>query len=204
MRKIFLAFAVVAIVGMALWALTRTRPDSLHGSRQYTDTVVLRARQVTGTVPRNWELSYPATGPAKAILHLEIEVYNPGTASQFSFTRGMLRGGGGSEPAVFLDDLATAVEASSWPRRGHRDTLVFEVGILGEDLSRGVVGTDIGAIAGEFSDSPPGDWLVTKLFLMDGQAELFLALNASEERGLLIKKDPAYATDVMAEFQRLF
>ncbi|MBU2600741.1 MAG: hypothetical protein KKA32_01015 [Actinobacteria bacterium] len=69
---------------------------------------------------------------------------------------------------------------------------------------RGVVVADGGIVAGEFSESPPADWVVTKLFLMGGEAEVFLALNASEERGLLIKKDPGYAGDVVAGSQRLF
>jgi len=202
--KILLVFAGVVIAAVALWALTRTRPVAPQDSREYTDTVVLRARQVAGTGVATWELSYPATGPAKAVLQLEIGAYNPASAPQFSFAQAMLRGGGGSAPTAFVDELAAALEATSWPHREHSDSLTFEVGILGENLSSGAGGADGRAIAGEFLDSPPGDWLVTKLFLLNGEAEVFLALNASEERGLLIKKDPAYAVDVVAEFQRLF
>jgi hypothetical protein len=81
--------------------------------------------------------------------------------------------------------------------------LRLTVGILGNRLTRGPA--DRGQVfAGEFSNAQPGSWLVTKLFLGEGEAEVFLALNAKEGSALLIKKDPEYGEAVVAECARLF
>ena len=81
------------------------------------------------------------------------------------------------------------------------DSLPVTAAILGVALEHGA-GSSV--YAGEFTSDRPGDWIVTKLFLGDGETEVFLALNPRANRAQLIAKDPEYANGVVAELARLF
>jgi len=46
--------------------------------------------------------------------------------------------------------------------------------------------------AGAFRGDPPGPWLVTKLFLAEGDAELFLNVDIKDGLAEFLPKDPEY------------
>jgi hypothetical protein len=105
----------------------------------------------------------------------------------------------GADCAPFLKALA--------PRLGFRgklpaprpaDKLTASVAVLGVSQSRDSQSDD-----GGFSPRPPGNWTVMKLFLADGEGEVFLNLDAVDHVGELSMKDEDYATIVMTELAKV-
>jgi len=71
---------------------------------------------------------------------------------------------------------------------------------IGSRLTRGM-GPDM--IAGSFTSSPPGHWIVGKVFFADGEGEVFLAVNPAERRGEFLGKDPEFSEAVVRELGRV-
>jgi hypothetical protein len=204
--KILLLFAALA---GGLWAALRymgsARPQSYMSQQDSSDTVELSASFQPNTGMGLWSLQFPATGPPQVTFELNIGAKQEASSPGFHFAPGTLRARPGGAPVAFLKALTYALEAADTPSARHpAEQLSIDVGILGEHLSRGISPSPGRVVAGEFAESPRGSWLVTKLFLNEGQAEVYLALSAPLQRALLIKKDPEYGTDVVAEFARLF
>jgi hypothetical protein len=170
------------------------------------DSVLLSVKLIESKGERQtWECRYPWTGPSDAVFSLEIGERRSATDPQFSFAKGVLRAKGGKAPANFLHALAVALDAkANWPRRQKTPAVTIDVGILGDRLIRAPGQNRGRVVAGEFSNTESGQWLVTKLFLGESQAEVYLALNNLEGYGLLIRKDPEYGREAVAEFARLF
>jgi hypothetical protein len=80
------------------------------------------------------------------------------------------------------------------------DTLVASVAVLGTNQSRTAKSPQV---AGGFSTQPPGNWIVTKLFLADGAGEVFLNLNPVDQVGEFSVKDEGYATIVVTELAKI-
>jgi hypothetical protein len=74
------------------------------------------------------------------------------------------------------------------------------VALLGVHQSRGHRDPEVG---GSFSSNPPGSWTATKLFLNDGEGELFLNVSASEGMGEFSPKDEGYASVVVRELAKI-
>ncbi len=118
-----------------------------------------------------------------------------------SFSSGAFTREAGSDGSVLMEHLAQALQAKRVPPAAAGvQTLPFGAAVLGQKLSRGP-GKD--AIAGEFTSDPAGGWIVTKLFLGEGEGEVFLALDPEAGWGQFIMKDPAYGDDVVAELGRI-
>jgi len=206
MLKVALILSTIIVVVLAWFILRPGRIATTAVSRDTSDTVTLGSRRTASAdAGQRWELHYPVEGPHQAEFVLELGSHQPASSGPFAFARAVLRGRGGTEPSAFLNVLAVALGAeSTWPRRPKADLLAIDVGILGSGLARGGKSSEGNWIAGEFSDTKPGTWLVTKLFLGDGQAEVFLALSDEEGQGLLIRKNPDDGPTAVAEFARLF
>lgn len=102
----------------------------------------------------------------------------------------------GSDAAVFVADLARALQARKAPSNVKRvDALAFDYVILGENQSR--------SRDGGFSDSPKGDWTATKIFLGDDQGEVFLNLNPTSKKAEFSIKDSEYGDFVVAELAKV-
>jgi hypothetical protein len=202
-KRSLLAITFAIAAGVIWWRVARTSPE---GNMDKTDTVELIARLSSDSAKsQRWSLTYAGTSGRDATFDLDLGPRRPASSRDFSFAHGVLHGGGGSAPDAFLKALAEALEAGApWPGRAAAVEMPLDVGILGDSLARGALDQKGRVIAGEFTDARPGSWLVAKLFLKDGEAEVFLALSATERLGLLIKKDPEYGPDVVAEFARLF
>jgi hypothetical protein len=171
-----------------------------------TDLVELVVeRSSSDSALQTWTLVYPGISGRDASFELDIGAQQPTSSGDFSVARGLLRAGDAHAPTTFLEALADALEAGSdWPDRPAAREIALDVGVLGDSLARGIEDREGTILAGEFTDARLGPWLLTKLFLKEGEAEVFLALAATERRGLLIMKDPEYGRDVVAEFARLF
>jgi hypothetical protein len=79
---------------------------------------------------------------------------------------------------------------SSYKRFAPVDDLPMTIAILGRDLSRGTAEGDM--VAGGFRSSPPGPWMSVKLFLKDGEVELYLNINVTAGVAEFSVKDPEY------------
>jgi hypothetical protein len=126
--------------------------------------------------------------------------FNPD--STIPVASGSLRRVVGADGRAFLQALARAFGADTVLKSVARaDSLRIQVAVLGMRLLH-APGKSV--YAGEFTADHPGDWVVTKLFLADGEVEVFLAVNTHSGEAQLLAKDPDYANAVVGEFARLF
>ncbi len=204
MTKSLIAVLLLILLGTVL--VLRLRRTSRRPVPSVVDTVELVAEYHPDDGLGRWTLRPLLEGSTPATLELELGPRRSAADSpRFSFARGILRGRAERRPVDFLAMLQQALaEGAAWQERPYVDSLTLDVGILGENLTRGAGDGTGSTVAGEFTTSPAGSWLVTKLFLQDGEAEVFLALDPISRRALLIRKDPEYGPDVMAELARLF
>jgi hypothetical protein len=72
---------------------------------------------------------------------------------------------------------------------------------LGTSLSR-QSGENV--IGGSFTSSKPGNWIAVKLFLADGEGEVYLNINPAIGQGEFTTKDPEYGEVVLRELASVF
>jgi hypothetical protein len=104
----------------------------------------------------------------------------------------------GSDNSVLLEDLKKALEAQEIPRKPSRMVeLSFDAVVLGEHQSRHA--------SGGYSDKPPGDWILLKLFLPKGgdDGEVFLNLNPVLGKAEFSIKDSDYGDYLLAQFAKV-
>lgn len=105
----------------------------------------------------------------------------------------------GSDNSVLLEDLKKALEAKEVPRKPSRTAeLSFDAVVLGEHQSRDA--------SGAYSDKPPGDWILLKLFLPKGgedDGEVFLNLNPLLRKAEFSIKDSDYGDYLLAQFAKV-
>jgi hypothetical protein len=133
----------------------------------------------------------------------EIEVAKPQAVggSPFAMTTVALVRRREADCASFLRDLALALGfKGKMPAPRPIPKLEVAAVVLGTNQTRSPA--DLGK-EGAFTPSPPGHWMVTKLFLADGEGEVFLDLNADEKLGELSLKDEDAAEEVVSELARL-
>jgi hypothetical protein len=121
--------------------------------------------------------------------------------SPFGIARATLARRTGADCSPFLRALAPTLGfKGALPNPSPAAALVASVAILGVHQSRSHEAPEAG---GGFSSNPPGSWTVTKLFLNDGEGELFLNVNAAEGIGELSPKDEGYANVVVRELAKI-
>jgi hypothetical protein len=119
----------------------------------------------------------------------------------FSFAPAAIVRRAGADCTQFLASLAPALGFSGdVPQPEPTSRLEASVTILGKNQSRANANAQI---AGAFVGNPPGPWLVTKLFLADGEGEVFLNLNETDGFGEFSIKDPDYAELVVTELAKV-
>jgi len=101
----------------------------------------------------------------------------------------------GSDCTEFLKALGPTLGAKGVPTASPISRIDFSVSILGTSQSRGP--------EGGFVDSPPGPWIASKLFLGDGEAEVYLNLDPVDGIGEFSFKDEDYAEAVMTELGKV-
>jgi hypothetical protein len=126
---------------------------------------------------------------------------NPATDAPFSFADAALVRRPASDCTALLRAVAQHIGfKGELPKPTLTDRLAATVAILGRNQSRKA---GRGEVAGGFSSTPAGHWTVTKLFLADGDGEVFLNINAQERVGEFSIKDEEYATVVVTELAKI-
>ena len=103
----------------------------------------------------------------------------------------------GSDSSVLLDDLMKALEAKQAPTRSPRIAeLPFDAVVLGVQQSLSSNG---------YSENPPGDWMLLKIFLPKGgdEGEVFLNLNPVLGKAELSIKDSGYGDYVVSQLAKV-
>lgn len=169
-----------------------------------SERVLLHAEEIRApeSMWRAWRLRFGDERSASAFdFALRIPApFNPDSVTPV--VRGNLRRVSGADGRPFTQALAKAFSADTvLGSVAEVDSLLIQVAVLGLRLLHA---SGKSVYAGEFTADRPGDWIVTKLFLAGGEAEVFLALNPKSGEAELFVKDPDYANSVIAEFARLF
>ena len=101
----------------------------------------------------------------------------------------------------FLRALAPALEFKGpLPSPQSVQRLDGSIAVLGSKLSRRSAHPEDAA---GFTSAPSGPWLSTKLFLADGEGEVFLNLDVPDGLGELSVKDEDYAVIVVTELAKV-
>lgn len=209
--KYLLMLAVALLFGVVGYWTTRY-PSRTSGLTQAPEQSLAVGPQPGGVLFRiaqiddaaagtTWLATYDAGGQV-AQFRIRLQIAEPAPGSPFAFSAGALYRQPGSDPSVFLRDLALALEASSHdlPPVQKADDLPVQVAILGTGLSRD--GSEDGSPAA-YLEQPEGDWIATKLFLAEGQAEVYLNLNPAAGWGEFAIKDPESGDAVLAELAKV-
>lgn len=145
--------------------------------------------------------SAEATPPSTCQFEVLIEKVQAMADAPFSFAEASLVRRPGSDCTTFLSALARHLGVrSALPTPGPVDRLSASLAILGRNQSRSA---DVGEVAGTFSSIPAGHWTATKLFLSDGEGEVYLNINVQEGFGEFSSKDEDYATVVVTELAKI-
>jgi hypothetical protein len=101
-----------------------------------------------------------------------------------------------SDPSMFLIDLKKALDAKTIPTKATKvDSLPFEFVVLGRNQSR--------SSDGGFSSKPPGDWTAMKIFLANGEGEVFFNFSAGAKKAEFSIKDSNCGDIVLGELARI-
>ncbi|HTE19576.1 MAG TPA: hypothetical protein VK689_14505, partial [Armatimonadota bacterium] len=150
---------------------------------------------------REWLATHEKNGKTARFRIRLAMVDEPKGDLPIAFTRGTFLPETGSESTALLADLATALGASSTHEPAAKKTkLEFTAAILGRHQSKGA-GKDIQA--GGFTSEPPGPWIVTKVFLNDGESEVYLNIDLEHGVGEFAVKDTEYGDGVLKELARV-
>jgi len=144
-----------------------------------------------------WVATYSARGKT-ARFRIELSATTPSKSTDFplSFAKGRILSEPGSDASVLLVDLKKALEAKTIPTSvGRVASLPFEFVILGKEQLR--------SSDGSFSGSPAGERVNMKMFLANGEGEVFLNLNPTTNKGEFSIKDADYGDVVIAELAKV-
>jgi hypothetical protein len=173
---------------------TEPAPSSGPGS------LVFRIDAAEGRPGRvGWLATYSTEGRT-ARFRIELEPEPRGTSLP-TFVHCALSCEADSDASLLMRDLSRSLGTRPAPPQAGVAELELTAALLGRDLSRGR-GKD--SIAGALTSEPKGTWIATKLFLGEGEAEVFLNLDPVGGFGELSMKDPAYSAAVVRELGRLF
>lgn len=201
--QIGLAIAVILIAGCSRKSPEEPRESAVAQSSagQLSRQLGPGAFRVTGLgTTESGASRYLATidGPPICQFQVWIEKSNQ-DGMPFSFAEAALLRQPGSDCTAYLRELARQLGfRGELPRPAPADRVTASVAILGTNQSRSA-----GADAGTFSSTPAGHWTATKLFLADGEGEVFLNINARGGVGEFSVKDEEYATIVVTELAKI-
>ena len=145
-----------------------------------------------------YECMYQARGKT-AQFRLELN-YGPLEGKDFpvASAHGRFIAVSGSDDSELLQALKAALMAKVVPAKVIRaNELAFDGVVLGDKLSENATGG--------YSDKPPGNWIMLKLFLpKDGDdGEVFLIINPVLNKGEFSMKDEDYGDFVIAELAKV-
>ena len=144
---------------------------------------------------------YVAGAGERCAFEIEIAKSEAASGAPFAMTTVALVRRQDADCASFLRDLALELGfKGKMPTPRPVPKLEVAAAILGTKQTRSP--SDLGQ-EGSFTSAPPGHWTVTKLFLGDGEGEVFLDVNADEKVGEFSLKDEDVAKEVVSELARL-
>ncbi|MEO5930358.1 MAG: hypothetical protein ABIR47_10540 [Candidatus Kapaibacterium sp.] len=162
-------------------------------------SVYFRLKEITD-VPdtigmRSWLGVYEAEGKtARFQLDLKLPRHHD-NSGRFSSARGTLYRVSNSDPSILLGDIAKALKANAPPKPKKRlDSLTLPMVVLGTGMSRANDSN-----GGHLASEPEGNWIATKVFVADGDAEFYLNLNLIDGWGEISIKDENYGDAVVGE-----
>jgi hypothetical protein len=138
-----------------------------------------------------------ARGDEIAKFRIELIINEPKRNELFTFTKGALIREGGADGQWFLAELGRLLKARSIPEKATPlDRLAFDATILGMSQSRDGRPDQP---ADAYASDPPGNWIVTKVFVANGDGEFYLNLNPTDGCGEISLKDEEYGDIVVRE-----
>ena len=156
MRTLRMPFIFVALTFVACSRNSQTNPLPTHEEYSVVEGSLGFDVGAGGESDGQFAASYTSQGKT-AKFRIELGAPEAPEKTNFAFGKGRFVAEPGSEPEVFLSDLAKALEAKKVPKKSSRSAdLPFEYAILGEKQSR--------SKDGGFTDSPSGNWTSLKLF----------------------------------------
>jgi hypothetical protein len=197
---VFLGLGLLLSLAVCSRNADKPRDVKVGPAGAYEGAVAFEIRPVHSTsASRLWLATYAAAGKtAKFRIELGPGLFgdDEDKTLHVSFGKGRFLSEPGSDASVFLEDLKKALEARTLPNKVVRVTsLPFEFAILGEDQSR--------TSEGGFNKTPPGHWTAMKIFLADGEGEVFLNLNTASNKAEFSIKDSDYGDIVLAQLAKV-
>ena len=123
------------------------------------------------------------------------------SGAPFAFSTATLVRRSGADCTEFLQALAPTLGFHGHlPSAPAVANLSVSIAVLGVNQSRDGAN---GEVAGGFVSNPQGPWIVTKLFLADGEGEVFLNLNPKDGVGEFSLKEEDYADIVVNELAKI-
>jgi hypothetical protein len=152
---------------------------------------------------KTWQATSRCDSTQPFKFRLEMLLKTPKEKELFVFSKGAIIREPDRDGTTFLKEVARAIEAKAdLPQKSeHKDRLDFGTTILGMAQSRHGNNNIIG---GCFASDPPGNWIAFKLFLADGDGEIYLNINPVIGQGEFSLKDPDYGEVVLRELATVF
>jgi hypothetical protein len=161
------------------------RPKAMPNFVQFKISPVKVSQQDVGEM--TWKAAYGVD--ETFIFSLKLDTQSNGL---FTFSKGSIRHVQGSNSQDFLSKLTSTLGAKRVPKISKKvEVLNFDVAILGMHNTR--------FEDGGFSSQPIGNWITTKIFLANGEAEVFLNINPVSGIGEFSLKDTEYGDVVLRE-----
>jgi hypothetical protein len=149
---------------------------------------------ITATEPMagsdpNSETWLVSCGPDKFLVNLITPAQQ---GERFAFTTGRFCRYQKADARQCLESIARALEAKKIETpRERSECLPFQAAILGQDLNHNL------------SSDPPGTWLAAKLFVADGEGELYFNLSPKTGEAEISIKDSEYGDIVVRELAKV-
>jgi hypothetical protein len=160
--------------------------------------VTLESRPSDPQKPTRWLATYKS-GSHTAQFRIELDSPQQSASTKpvgVSFGKGRFVAIAGSDNSVLMVELKKALEAKTLPTRTTRaDSVQFTYAIIGGDLYR--------QADGGLTGDRKGNWAAIKLFLGNGESEVYLNLNSALGKGEFSIKDPEYGDSVVSDLAKV-
>lgn len=199
----FMLRRMFALISGLLTGCADSPHQTLPSNQPGSFTIVEVESMATKDGPLKTWRATSRTGVPPFTFLLELHLKVPTGPSSMAFGEGAILREPENDGTQFLKDVGHAIDAESdIPTQTSKlDRLEFSTAILGTSLSRE---SGDSVIAGSFTSSKPGNWIALKLFLADGEGEVFLNIDPVGGNGEFAVKDPDYGDVVVRELARVF
>lgn len=198
MRYVGLLAGSLLLVCLTGCQKSATQPTSttVPAETYFTDPESL-AFDISTIRPDQEFIATYASGGKTARFWIQLDPAVPSPNANFAVAKGRFLPEKGSDAGVILADLAKVLEATKIPKNATRaESVSFEYVILSEKQSK--------TKESGFSDTPPGNWVLLKLFFGNDEGEVYLNLNSVLQKGEFSIKDSDYGNYLIAQMAKVF